>query len=376
MNCTMSNTEYKRYAFISYSHRDIKLAKWLHKKLESYKLPTEINNEFEDSKYLRPVFRDKEDLDTGVLSDELRKNLESSKFLIVICSPNSAQSDWVSSEVKAFIEWGRLDRIIPYVIDGMPKSGDENESFPKSLLNYFKEHPDRELLGINQQEFGREKAAIKVVSRMLGVSFDELWKRHERERYRRIMAWSIGSPVVAGLLYYFAIPISLDIHVVDEKHSLPIPTDAVLVVANAVYPLHTLDTTISINTIPGYHRGRAVPISFSSTYYMPLDGEIGLGVGMKNTKELKIERDSSFAIYAGTVADLNGKPIESAEVQIGDAVTYTNDRGCFRLVFDVEKQSEYKELRIVKSGKKSITRSDECPSHELKYIMHDNKESR
>ena len=46
------------YAFISYNHRDIKAAKWLHKKLESYKLPTEIHNEYEDSKYLRPVCRD------------------------------------------------------------------------------------------------------------------------------------------------------------------------------------------------------------------------------------------------------------------------------------------------------------------------------
>lgn len=366
----MSQTEYKRYAFISYNHRDIKMAKWLHKKLESYKLPTEIHNEFENSKYLRPVFRDEEDLDTGVLSDELKKNLESSKYLIVICSPNSAQSEWVSNEVKTFIDWGRLDRIIPYIINGTPKSNNEDECFPKSLLDYIKKHPDRELLGINQKEFGRENAAIRVISRMLGVSFDELWKRHERERRRRIIAWSIGIPIVSSLLYYFAIPVSLNIRLVDQNHRLPMPDDAVLIVANAEYPLSRLDTTITINTIPGYYRLLTIPVKFTSTYYIPTSEEVKLGMGIKNTKVIRIERDSAFAIYAGSVTDVDGEPVEQAKVKAGDSIAYTNDKGYFKLVFSVEEQSEYKKIRIGKAGMKSIARDDECPSSELKYIMH------
>lgn len=361
------------YAFISYNHRDIKAAKWLHKKLESYKLPTEIHNEYEDSKYLRPVFRDQEDLDAGVLSDELRKHLESSKYLVVICSPNSAKSDWVSNEVKTFIEWGRLEYIIPFIIDGTPNSGDENECFPKSLLEYVGEHPDRELLGISIAEVGREKAFVRVVSRMLGVSFDELWKRHERDRRRRIVAWSTGSPIAMALLYYLAIPISLSIQLVDEKHHLPMPTDAVLIIDNAEYPLNDLDTTITINTIPGYYRWRDISISFSSTYYKPIEGGIKLGLGMKNIKVLDIERDSSFAIYAGTVSDQNGDPVQLAEVQVGDSIAYTDERGYFRFAFRVEDQSEYKKLRITKSGKQTIIRDDECPSMDLRYIMHNEK---
>lgn len=38
----MTNEIYRRYAFINYSHRDVKIAKWLHKELEAYKLPAEI----------------------------------------------------------------------------------------------------------------------------------------------------------------------------------------------------------------------------------------------------------------------------------------------------------------------------------------------
>ena len=92
-------TATKRYAFISYNHKDQEMAKWLQAKLESYKLPTEIHNEFENSRYLRPVFRDKTDLNAGILSEELKKHLISSKYLVVVCSPNSAKSKWVSREI-------------------------------------------------------------------------------------------------------------------------------------------------------------------------------------------------------------------------------------------------------------------------------------
>ncbi len=361
----------KNYAFISYSHHDIKIARWLHRKLESYKLPSEIHNEFENSKYLRPIFRDQEDLNTGVLGDELHKNLDNSKYLIVICSPNSVKSKWVSDEVKHFIECGRLEYIIPFIIDGVPNIGREDEIFPSSLSEYIKEHPDKELLGISTSEIGYEKAFIRVVSRMLGVSFDELWKRHERERRRRIITWSIATTIAVTLLYYVAVPISLDIKVVDAHHHLPIPEDAVLVVATTEYPLDFLDTTITINDIPGYCRGRKVPISYSSTYYKSIEDEVNLGMGMNKTKTLMIERDSSFAIYAGTVVDIDGMPIEQVMVQIGDSIMYTNSRGYFKFVFSVADQSECKALRIEKYGKKTIIRDDECPSYDLKYIMYD-----
>ena len=363
-------TEKRKYAFISYSHHDVKMAKWLHKKLEAYRLPTEIHNEFEDSKYLRPVFRDQEDLNTGVLGDELKKHLESSKFLIVICSPHSAKSEWVSNEVKAFTEWGRWEYIIPFIIDGIPNSEDESECFPMSLRNYVREQPDQELLGINIGEVGREKAFVRVVSRMLDVSFDELWKRHERERFKRTIAWSISAPIVVCLFYYLGIPISLNIKVVDVNHHLPMPSDAVLKVANAEYSLNRLDTTITVNTIPGYYRGRKITVMFSSTYYKPIVGELWLNMGIHNSEVLRVERDSLFAIYAGTVSDQEGKPVQRAEVQVGDSIANTDERGYFRLVFRVEEQSEYKKLRITKSGKLTIIRNDECPSTDLKYIMH------
>lgn len=364
------NKQFKYYAFISYNHCDVNMAKWLHRRLEFYKLPTRISNEIEASKYLRPIFRDQDDLNTGVLSDELKKHLKSSKYLIVICSPNSANSQWVSDEVKAFIEWGRLEYIIPFIVIGTPNSGNGKECFPMSLRDYVAEHPDRELLGVNIDEVGKEKAFIRVVSKMLGVSFDELWRRHERERRRRLLAWSIGTPVVMALLYYLAFPVTLTIEILDDQHHLPLPENAILNVNGAEYPLNNLDTIIQIEDIPGYYRGRELSVSFVATYYDSINQPMKIGIGSKEIYQINLRRDGTFSTFAGTIIDENGNPLNQVEVQIEGMTTQTNAEGWFIIEFPTERQSASKSILIRKSGMQDIMREDECPSKELRYVMH------
>lgn len=360
----------KNYAFISYNHQDVKMARWLHRKLESYRLPAEIHNEFEDSRYLRPVFRDQEDLNTGVLGDELRKHLENSKYLIVICSPHSAQSEWVSNEVRTFIEWGRLEYIIPFIIGGTPHSGDEHECFPKSLREFFVKHPDRELLGVSTLEVGREKAFIRVVSRMLGLNFDVLWRRHERARHRRIMAWSFGTPVALCLLWYFAVPISLSVRLQDDDHQLPMPNDAVLVAEAAEYPLNSLDTLVDLGRLPGYYRLKSVPLIFRATYYETQVATIQLGWTLNQQEYMKLRRDSTFAVFAGLITDEEGTPVYGASVTVSNVTVLTDMSGRFHISFAIEDQTETKSITIEKNNLRSVVRVDECPGTELRYIMH------
>ena len=178
--------QYKNYAFISYKREDEKWAKWLQRKLESYKLPSVIRKEsLSIPKYIRPVFRDKTDLSGGVLSEQLNNELVRSKYLIVICSPNSAQSVWVNKEVTTFIKEGRIEHVIPFIIAGTPHADNmEEECFPEALRNIPGE---QELLGINVQEIGREKALVRLIAYMIGVSFDVLWQRYRRqEKSKRI----------------------------------------------------------------------------------------------------------------------------------------------------------------------------------------------
>lgn len=190
-----NQTQYTYYAFISYKREDEKWARWLQKKLESYGFPVALrkDNPSLPSK-IRPVFRDQSELAGGNLKAEIEKGLKGSKYLIVICSPRAAQSPWVSKEVQYFIDNGREDAIIPFIIGGTPNAANpEDECFPEGLRQLSGE---KEILGININEMGRDAAAIKVIAHMFGLRFDTLWQRHERAKRRRRLA------VIAGVILF------------------------------------------------------------------------------------------------------------------------------------------------------------------------------
>ena len=364
--------KYKRYAFISYSHKDVKEAKWLHKHLEYYKLPSDIFNEYdENNRYLRPVFRDKEDIGTGVLKSVLRKELEVSEYLIIICSPNSAQSTYVSQEAQVFIDQGRIDHIIPYIIDGVPKSGGEKECFPESLINHVDQFPDDELLGANINEVGRPKAFIRVVSSLLNVEFDTLWKRHKREQKKRLFVLSLLFLFLLFFTYWFAVPLKLSVNLHDENHHLPMPEDAHLIVNGTIYPMRSLDTTIHINKIPGYMRLHHIDVEFKSTYYKRKFDKVTLGYGINNAKDINLKRDSTFAIYSGRVLDENKRPIESAIINIGNKNTKTDSDGFIFIAFPTKQKSTEKTVRIYKLGFNSFIREEIPNGKSIYYLWHE-----
>lgn len=176
------DNNYTYYAFISYQRKDEKWAKWLQRKLENYKLPVANVKEASEmkSKYIRPVFRDKTDLTAGPLPDALKEALQQSRYLIVICSPNAVQSPWVNEEIETFTKAGRTEYVIPFIVDGEPYSKDATEEcFPNAIKDIPK---DKEPLGVNIHENGKERAFIRTVAYMLNVKFDELWNRFERHR--------------------------------------------------------------------------------------------------------------------------------------------------------------------------------------------------
>ena len=194
-------TQEKEYfAFISYKREDEKWARWLQHKLEHYHLPVNVRKENPSlPQTIRPVFKDTSELAAGVLADEIHEALENSKYLIVICSPRAAQSQWVGKEVQTLI--------IPFVIGGTPFADHpEDECFPSALLNL----PDeQELLGVNINEMGRDAAAIKVIARMFGLKFDTLWQRHEREQRKKrllilvsVVLFALATLVIGGYIYH------------------------------------------------------------------------------------------------------------------------------------------------------------------------------
>ena len=117
--------KFKYRAFISYSHSDEKWAAWLHRALETYKVPKHIVGQTTACgivpERLAPVFRDREELATATsLGDTLTRALEDSACQIVICSPRAAQSRWTNEEILTFKRLGRSNRIFCLIVDGEP----------------------------------------------------------------------------------------------------------------------------------------------------------------------------------------------------------------------------------------------------------------
>ena len=109
-----------------------------------------------------------------------------SRFLIVICSPDAAESKWVNKEIHDFIEIGKLkginniDNIFPFIVGGKPHADNsEDECFPPILKNL---NSKDERIGGNVLESGRDMAFIKVLSGTLDIGFDLLWNRYEKEK--------------------------------------------------------------------------------------------------------------------------------------------------------------------------------------------------
>ena len=181
------NEPSKYFAFISYKREDEEWAVWLQHELEYYHLPDSLNGREDLPKVFRPVFRDIDELKAGNLPEQIYEALASSANLIVICSPRSAQSEWVNKEIHDFVEIGEkkgvnnFDRVFPFIVEGTPHAKDKaDECFPKVLRDL---PDDKERIGGNVNESGRDKAFIKVMAGMLpNVSMDMLWNRYERDK--------------------------------------------------------------------------------------------------------------------------------------------------------------------------------------------------
>ena len=70
MNATAETRSY--FAFISYSHNDKLWADWLHKSLETYRVPSRLVGQTTDAgivpKRLTPIFRDRDELASAPIS--------------------------------------------------------------------------------------------------------------------------------------------------------------------------------------------------------------------------------------------------------------------------------------------------------------------
>jgi tetratricopeptide (TPR) repeat protein len=186
-------TDFKFRAFLSYSHADTPLAKWLHSSLERFPLRGLSGRETAPGpvpKQLRPIFRDREDFSAGqTLNDQTIAALDASAALIVLCSPASAKSAAVNEEVRLFKHRCPKRLIVPIILAGKPNSA--QECFPPALRfaldadGQVTSQPADVPIAPDIPEEGRELVLAKVVASLIGVPSDEVYRRAERERKRQ-----------------------------------------------------------------------------------------------------------------------------------------------------------------------------------------------
>ncbi|MGI6083998.1 MAG: TIR domain-containing protein [Acetivibrionales bacterium] len=188
--------------FLSYRHkpRDNRICKKTHTLLETFKPPRRYK-----SADIKRVFRDDAELPAaGILSDTIAEALKSSRVLLVICSKDTPESQWVDKEIRTFIEYGLSDKIFALLIDDDP-----NECFPPSL-KLVPGIENRTLRvkytakGYNSKKLKME--LLKVISEATDTSYEQLLAATKRRRLRRsIFAGLVLSLflIVSGLYSFY-----------------------------------------------------------------------------------------------------------------------------------------------------------------------------
>jgi hypothetical protein len=196
-------------AFLSYCHADESWAAWLHKSLESYRVPKRLVGRTglhgTVPSRLTPIFRDRDELSSGTdLDEKIKEALADSESLLVICSPNAAQSRWVNEEIRHFRSLGREKRIYCVIVDGDPQASDPKlNCFPATLLEHEGDRLAEPMAAdVRKWADGKSLAKLKLVAGVLGVRLDELRQREQQRKWKLQAFSGIALLAVAALVLF------------------------------------------------------------------------------------------------------------------------------------------------------------------------------
>jgi len=202
-------------AFISYNHRDRKVASRMHRSLETYRFPRHLRGRETAvgplGDRLPPIFQDRAELaSSSDLAASVREALEQTDSLIVICSPNAAKSRWVNEEIRAFTAMGLRHRVQCLIVSGEPNASrsvgmdPDLECLPPALF----ENGGGEPLAsdVRPGKDGWQSARLKLLAGILAIPYDDLRQRELARRQKRLAivaaAALVGFVVMAALTIF------------------------------------------------------------------------------------------------------------------------------------------------------------------------------
>lgn len=317
----MEQKEYKYFAFISYKSDDLSEAWSLKKKLDGYKLPTLLCKQYKkERKPTREAFLDKTNIQPGDLTDELRENLDKSHYLIVVCSPRSVKSEYVTAEIEWFTRNGRENEMFLYIIESDPKNIEA--SFNPAIKEAEKRWSERdgekrEILGVNIKEkdvdkmffiyrwpiigswLQRERAYMQLISKLLNLEFEQLWSYQKIRLVEKIIAWVVGVIVVLSALtytWYINQPVDITTRLKEvpaHNEKLPSLKDAEVTII--------FDNKTEIDTI----RSMGDSVVFKEIAHKNLNKEVRVVVKCQNYMDI----DTTFVLSKAVVLYIKRNPL-------------------------------------------------------------------
>lgn len=341
---------YKYFAFISYNSCDIKWGKRLQRKLEHYRMPATLCSERGwERTPIKPVFFAPTDIQPGLLTDELKERLRASRNLIVVCSPNSAQSEWVGREIEYFHQLDRTKHIHFFIVEGVPHSG----SFDTECINPIIDKLGLpEILGANIHEkvyrwswLNKERAYVQLISKLLDVEFDTIWQRHKRSVIQRIIEWVLG--IVMVLVALWGVwknnqPIDVEVSLCEVSAynvHLPPLRDAIVKIemANEIKQdtVHALDSVTIFRNIPQKYLGKLIEVTVDCKDFLPVDTCLVL------TSRLVLDIHRQSSVYGDvrfSIWNDSSRGVPDVKVSILGHETVSDENGEVSIFIPLEKQ--------------------------------------
>ncbi len=191
-------------AFISYSHQhDRAISTALQTRLERFIRPW-------GKRRVLKIFRDTSNLPAGpALRESIEKALQSSRWFILLTSPEAAESIWVNWEVQWWLDHKSAQRLLVVATtsglawDEKVNDWARSAPVPPALRGALASEPLWvDLSGVQPGRRGRllpEDSIVSLAAPIRGIPKDTLARQHRRRRRRALqVAWATAA-VLAGL---------------------------------------------------------------------------------------------------------------------------------------------------------------------------------
>lgn len=347
----MTKQQFKYFAFISYNSKDTEWGKRVQKKLEHYRMPATLCSQHGwERKPISPIFFAPTDIQPGGLTEELQDRLRASRNLIVICSPNSAKSEWVGREIEFFHQLGRTKQIHFFIVEGTPHSGNPETECFNPIVNTL---GMPEILGANIHEkiyrwpwMNKERAYVQLISKLLGVEFDAIWQRHKRLLIQIIITWAILLIVVVASLIGVWIanqPVDVEMRLKEasvHNDQLPPLQNAIITITldneTKTDTLHNIDNSIVFTNIPHRFIGKEVRVTATCRDYLDVDTMITLykDVVLNISRNPSVFGDVHFRLWNPETE----KPLVNEVIEIAGQTATSDEDGRVSLFVPLEVQ--------------------------------------